>query len=89
MISVTRDDNRIPALLATSMADGKTVMAVKADPVSHKMLVNTIDSANFSHTNAQKDANRVSAIWGTSNVDGVTPIPIYCDANGQLLIQFT
>lgn len=34
-----RDDNFVPALLATSSADGVSTVAVYADPTTHRLLV--------------------------------------------------
>lgn len=39
MAQAPRDENRVPALLATSSADGVTPITVYADPTTHRLLV--------------------------------------------------
>lgn len=87
-ISTPRDDNRVPTLVATSNVDGSTVVSVRANPSTHRLIAtNGNTGSGFSYTNAQRDANRIPALWAVSNVDGVTPVPVYADSNGKLLIQ--
>lgn len=87
-ISAPRDNNRIPTLLATSNADGVTVVAVQVTNNQLNISDGTTGSG-FSFVDAQRDANRIPAIWGVSAADGVTPIPIYCDINGNILTKST
>lgn len=87
-ISTPRDDNHIPTLLGTSNVDGTTVIALVANPSSHRLA--TLDGntgSGFPYTNAQRDANRVPALWAVSSADGTTPVPVYCSTDGKLLIQ--
>lgn len=88
VISLVRDANRIAMLGGTLNTDGKTVVAIKVNPVNHAL--KTIDAAtgsSFSILTNQRDANRVTTIWGTSSSDGVTPIYIATDSSGNLLID--
>lgn len=88
-ISVSRDENRIPALLGTLDTDGSTVIAIKSNPTLHCLCVSDGTSGtSFSTKNAQRDANRVTALMGTST-DGVTPVYIAVNSSMELLIKST
>lgn len=41
MANAYRDDNSVPTLIASSNADGKTPVRVYADPVTHRLLVDS------------------------------------------------
>jgi hypothetical protein len=90
MISSVRDANRVPAMLATLNSDGISAVAVKVNPTSHALkALDGIDGSNLPFETSQRDNNRVTTMWGVSSADGITPIPIYCDIDGNLLIQST
>ena len=40
--NASRDENSIPTLLAVSNVDGKTPVKVWADPITHRLLVDTV-----------------------------------------------
>lgn len=87
-ISVTRDNNYVPALLGTLNTDGNTVVAVKVNPSNNSLkVVDNTTGSSFTSTTSQRDANRVTSIWATSSADGITPIYVATDSNGNLLID--
>lgn len=63
MAQAPRDENRVPALLATSSADGITPVAIYADPSTHRLLV-----ANAVSTGVAAP-NTTPAIVGAMYVD--------------------
>lgn len=86
-MNVTRDNNRIPALIVTLNTDGVTPVAVQVNS-DHKIMVNDATTGSGSSSeNAVRDDNRVPAAWGVSSADGVTPVAIWGDALGRLLIN--
>jgi len=89
-ISTPRDNNRKPTLLGTLNTDGATVISVKADPVSHNLLIsNGTSGSSLTTTNVQRDSNRVPAVWALSSADGVTPVSVYTNSAGLLLTKST
>ena len=87
-ISLKLDDNRVATLGGTLNTDGKTVVAIKVNPVGNGIKVddNTTGSS-FASTTSQRDANRKTAIWGVSSADFKTPVYIAVNSEGQLLID--
>jgi hypothetical protein len=85
------DQNRIPVIQAVSDADGKTVLPVKADPVSKGLCIATGTTGTDKGGNpVPRDDNRKVAFFAVSAVDGVTPVAVYCDATtGALLVKTT
>lgn len=45
MAQASRDQNKVTTLLAVSNADGSTPVAVYADPLTHRLLVQTVASS--------------------------------------------
>ncbi len=88
-ISVARDSNRIPCLLATLNTDGITVVPVSVNTDNRLSVSDGTTGSDHPTINSQKDANRISAIWGVSSVDGVTPVAIYCTSSGAVLVKST
>ena len=91
MTNASRDDNRVPALLATSSADGLSVVEVYANPTNNGLCVeNGTSGSSYPSVDAQRDGNRVPALWATSSADGVTLIPVYADpSTKKILIKST
>ena len=83
------DENRIPSILAVSSTDGSTIIPVCGDPVTHSMCAaDGVSGTDLStNLNTLRDDNRKTALWALSAVDGVTPVQLYCDTNGNLLIN--
>lgn len=90
MANASRDQNRVPVILAALNTNGTTPTAVLANPTSHVLKVSdgTTGSDNGVAT-AQRDQNRVHILMATSNADGKTPIELYVDSSGNLLIKTT
>lgn len=87
-VSTPRDQNRIPAMLATLNTDGLTVQPLTVNPVTHRVKVsNGTSGSSLTWLNAQRDANRIAAVLGVQSNDGITIIPPYCNTQGELLIK--
>lgn len=87
MASTPRDQNRVPTLLGTSNADGKTVLSVYANASLHALKCeNGTTGSGFPYVNAERDDNRVPALWAVSNADGVTPVPVYMNSSTKALL---
>lgn len=88
MANAKKDGNYRSTLLATLESDGRTTVAVCANPSNHGLCVEdgTTGSDNGPQ-NAPRDGNYVTALIGVSSVDGVTPVAVYADADGKLLID--
>ena len=89
MSSSPRDDNRVPAVMVTSSADGVTPMRVYVNPSNHGLKIEDGSTgSSFPFVNAERDDNRVSVLWGVSSADGRTPIPIYGNpSTGAILVK--
>ena len=89
MTEAKRDNNGITGILATSNADGKTVLPLKVNPTNKSLQVadgNT--GSGFSRRDAFRDSNKVQAMIAVSSDDGVTPILVYIDfATSRLLVK--
>ena len=83
-----RDQNKVPALLAVSNADGETTLSVYADSDTNSLIVdNGTSGSDLSDAPAKRDQNKVPALMAVSEADGVTPVPIYANSvtNGVLI----
>ena len=91
MAQVPRDQNKVPALLAASNADGTTPVPVHADPSTNTLIVDMSGGgSDLSDAPAVRDQNKVPALMAVSEVDGITPVPIYADSiTNALLIDET
>lgn len=77
MAQAPRDQNRVPALLGTSSADGVTPVTVYADPVTHRLLVSTSVSSGVAAPNTtpakvgdmyvDTNAKKIYVATGTTN----------------------
>lgn len=84
-----RDDNFVPALIATLNTDGKTIVPIKANPTTNFLKVSNGSSGSDNGPKvAPHDANMVPALLATSSTDGKSPVVVYADSNGNLLINF-
>lgn len=90
MATTVFDENRIPALTATSEDDGSTPIRIKADATTHGLMVDDgTTGSDLSGDNAARDANRRTVLMAVSETDGVTPVSVYVTADGALLIDST
>lgn len=88
MSNAARDENNVPTLVAVLDADGTTVMRLKTNPTTHAVdIADDTTGSDNGPINAARDDNYVTTLIGVSSVDGVTPVPIYADANGNLLVD--
>ena len=68
-ISAQRDANRISALIATSNADGVTVLPVYVDSVTNRLLVQATISGSLTTTVAS-DGTTGAAVPASANYKG-------------------
>jgi hypothetical protein len=88
MANASLDENGVPTALGVSNIDGKTTVALCADPVFHTLCVDNGSTGGDTITVDIRDENRKVAFMAVSSVDGATPIPIYADAiTNKLLIN--
>ena len=81
------DENRIPVVQGVSNADGKTILPVYANPVTHALgMTAGLGGSDLSGDVAQRDENRKVAFMAVSAVDGVTPVEIYVDSTTNKLL---
>lgn len=89
MAQAPRDQNRIPALLGTSSADGVTTVPIYADPVTHRLLVNTTAGAISAPYNAQTTTYQVAETDYTVNATSGTftiTLPTAVGITGRLYV---
>jgi len=88
MANAEKDENGVSTLITALNTDGDTIVAVKADPSTHRLKAddNTTGS-DFGPVAALRDENDVPTLLAVSSVDGVTPVVVYADSSGQLLID--
>lgn len=84
------DNNQVKTIIAPLNTDGKTPVAIIADPSTHGLSVddNTTGS-DFGPLVALHDVNDNLAMMAVSSSDGVTPVVLYATAAGVLLIKST
>lgn len=88
MAEAPRDENRVPALLATLNTDGVTPIAVKVNSNTHALkAVDASTGSDNGRTIAARDENRVPVLMAVSSADGITPVEVYADVDGSLLID--
>lgn len=66
-INAPRDENNIPALLATSSADGQTPVLVYADPVTHRLLTQLVNPTSPSSPSGSIQFNNSGVFGGSDN----------------------
>ena len=90
-MQVSRDENRIPALLAVLDSDGVTPVYVCSDIATNHMLCvsDGTTGSNLSVSTAVRDENRIPVAMAVSSVDGKTPVVLYANNLNELLVQST
>jgi len=83
------DQNRVPAALGVSNANGSSVIPVYGNPANNAMKADDNTTGSDLGGNPDpRDANRKVAFMAVSSVDGVTPVAVYVDsATNKLLIN--
>lgn len=90
MTNAKIDNNQIPTMTGVLNTDGATITLFKANSSTHEILINDgTTGSDFGSDDAARDNNNIPVLLATSNSDGATPVPLYVDANGQLLIKST
>ena len=89
-MQASRDQNNTPTLIAVANTDGDTLIKVKANPVSGRLLVD-IGSGGTDQGPTEpiepRDENYVPGLMAVSSEDGETPVVVYATAEGRLLID--
>lgn len=87
-MNARRDNNGVSTMIAFLDSDGTTPTLLKADPTTHGLDVNDgITGSDLGRDNAGHDDNRVTTMIAVSEVDGISPVPLYINANGELLVD--
>lgn len=90
MANASKDQNGRNSLIGVLESSGELVIAVQANPTTHRLsIADATTGSNYGPANALPDGNFVSTLLGVSYLDGVTIVPIYCDSNGNLLVDST
>ena len=82
-----KDSNGRSSLIAVSSLNGTTVLALLADPVTHRLKATTTtvgDNGN-NQGNAMVDENSVSVMTALSSADGSSIIEVYADPTTKAL----
>lgn len=87
MTNAARDNNNVPTLTAVQ-SDGSTITRVVVESTNHSLGIDDNSTGSDNGPNrALRDENYVTTLIGVSSVDGVTPVAVYCDADGNLLVD--
>lgn len=85
-----RDENSVATIIGASNTDGSTIVRVKADSTSHRLLVqNGTSGSDHGPVNDARDENGVPCLMAVSSSDGQTPVVLYVNSSGRLLIKST
>jgi hypothetical protein len=85
MAQAVYDSNYVHSVLGVSSVDGKTPVAIMADPFTHA-LKTTTNATGFGITGlARRDENHVTTLICASSADGTMPIAIYANPTTQAL----
>lgn len=88
MANAQKDQNGMNTMTGILSSDGKTVIRIQASPTTHAMnIADGTTGSNLGPTLAKHDENMVPTLSAVSYLDGVTIVPLYVDANGNLLID--
>jgi len=88
MANASKDDNRVPTLIAGLETDGVTIVRITADPTNHGLSVNDASTGtDYGPENAPIDENHIPALMAVSSDDGTTPVVVYATSSGELLID--
>lgn len=90
MANASRDENFVPTLLGTLSTDGLTPIPIKANPTSHRLLINDgTTGIDHGRTVARRDENNIPVLLAVSSADYKTPVEVYASAAGVLLVDST
>jgi len=85
-----KDKNFVSTLTCVLNADGKTIINILANPVTHSLMMSDgTTGTNRGPSNALKDQNDISTLLAVSYLDGLTPVAIYADSSGNILTDST
>ena len=83
-----KDDNFVNPIMGVLNTDGKTIISIKGNPSNHSLKISDGTSGSDNGPeNAIHNENDIPTLLATSSSDGETPIAIYCDSNGNILIN--
>lgn len=90
MANAAKDSNFTSSLTAALNSDGSTIVAVKANPSTHGLLMSDgTTGSDRGPANALHDANNVPTLLAVSSADGTTIVVVYADSSGKLLTKST
>lgn len=88
MANAKRDENFVTTLLATSNADGKSIILVEGNPTTHTLSVQDgTDGVDRGGTYAKRDENSVPVLLCESSAGNGALVAVYANTSGQLLID--
>ncbi len=88
-MNAQKDQNDVSTKIAVLNTNGSTIVNLKVVAADHELkTADGTGGVNHGGTNAERDENDVPCMIAVSSVDGVTPVPLYADADGNLLVQF-
>ena len=86
--NASKDDNGTNSLIGALNTSGELIVTVLSNPSTHKLYIaDGLTGANYGGGVSLKDNNFATSLTGVSYVDGKTPVVIFCDINGNLLVD--
>ncbi len=76
-------------MLTLSNADGITPIVLYADPVTHRLIIDSAGGTVNARTDARRDENRITGLLAVSSSDGTTPVTLMADATSHGIIVGT
>ncbi len=90
MANAHLDENHTPTLTAVLDSTGTSIVAVKANPTNHGLMIDDNNTgSDHGPANAFFDDNHIPVLVAVSSVDGTTPVVVYANSSGKLLVQST
>jgi hypothetical protein len=87
-MNASKDDNFINTKTAVLESDGKTIVKIAVNPITHALRISDgTTGIDLGPNNAIHDDNGVPTMIGVSSADFSTPVIAYADANNKLLIN--
>ena len=88
MTNAAKDDNNVSSLIVALNTDGRTIVRVRVDPITHALKTSDgTTGTDYGPSYALHDENGVATAMGVSSSDFKTPVVVYGDSNGNLLVD--
>lgn len=85
--NASRDQNRIPTLMGVSAVDGVTPVLIYADPITHRLYVDSLGGGGGTSTNAIEFETPGDLVNGSNVSFTVINTPLYIIADNQTYFQ--